>query len=200
MYEALHLSPRNNLRGSRTVTGWPEPARTHCRLVRDPASGVPEHQGLSANEKGTTWTTREGGDLKRSASGPTREKESGRRSRERRSREKRRTKERRSEKTEREARRTPRREAQIGGSGSLANHRKHVKEVLQQLCKNQLAYKPEKCIFEVKEMEYLEFVLTPRGLTIDKWNPEKEPLKEGFQLDERAKKAFLKLPKRGLRV
>ncbi|KAJ1090057.1 hypothetical protein NDU88_003197 [Pleurodeles waltl] len=41
----------------------------------------------------------------------------GRRSRERRSREKRRTKERRSGKKEREAKRTPRREPQIGGSG-----------------------------------------------------------------------------------
>ncbi|KAJ1099055.1 hypothetical protein NDU88_004159 [Pleurodeles waltl] len=43
----------------------------------DAACGVPEHHGLSANERGATRTTREGGEIRRSASEPNEEKESG---------------------------------------------------------------------------------------------------------------------------
>ncbi|KAJ1127069.1 hypothetical protein NDU88_005475 [Pleurodeles waltl] len=39
------------------------------------ASGVPEQQGLSAKESGSSWTTREGGILKRSAEKESERKE-----------------------------------------------------------------------------------------------------------------------------
>jgi hypothetical protein len=52
-------------------------------------------------------------------------------------------------------------------SENLAQHRDHVKQILRMLRENNLFCKPEKCQFEVKEVEYLGFVISPNGIGMD---------------------------------
>jgi hypothetical protein len=39
-----------------------------------------------------------------------------------------------------------------------------VNEVLERLAKNDLVISPEKCVWGEKEVEFLEYILTPQGL------------------------------------
>ncbi|KIK15995.1 hypothetical protein PISMIDRAFT_16094 [Pisolithus microcarpus 441] len=52
-------------------------------------------------------------------------------------------------------------------SHDLESHRKHVKEVLCRLCCHSLYAKPKKCEFHRDSVEYLGYVLSPSGLTMD---------------------------------
>ena len=53
-------------------------------------------------------------------------------------------------------------------SKNKEEHRKHVRKVLELLRKNDLFAKPEKCAFGVDTVEYLGFVVSPEGVTMDK--------------------------------
>jgi hypothetical protein len=53
-------------------------------------------------------------------------------------------------------------------SDNIADHKKHVREVLRRLRKHGLYAKPEKCFFHTTSVEYLGFLLSPEGLTIVK--------------------------------
>src|ERR1700720_3235837 len=46
-------------------------------------------------------------------------------------------------------------------------HVEHVREVLRRLRKNGLFLNPAKCDFHAETMEYLGFVLSPNGLSMD---------------------------------
>ena len=46
-------------------------------------------------------------------------------------------------------------------------HVEHVREVLQRLCANRLFAHTRKCFFHTEEVEYLRFLLSPKGLTMD---------------------------------
>jgi len=48
----------------------------------------------------------------------------------------------------------------------MSEHHWHVKEVLKHLCKAGLYAKVEKCEFHSKLIEYLEYILSPSGLTM----------------------------------
>lgn len=52
-------------------------------------------------------------------------------------------------------------------SQSLEQHRTHVKQVLQQLHKNQLYAKLEKCEFEVTQVAFLGYIISPRGFSME---------------------------------
>jgi len=45
-------------------------------------------------------------------------------------------------------------------------HQSHVKKVLKRLCKVELYAKAEKCEFHSDSVEYLNYVLSPSGLTM----------------------------------
>ena len=49
---------------------------------------------------------------------------------------------------------------------NMSEHHWHVKEVLKCLCKTGLYAKAEKCEFHSKSVEYLEYILSPSGLTM----------------------------------
>src|SRR6202043_3056379 len=49
-------------------------------------------------------------------------------------------------------------------SDNIADHKKHVREVLRRLRKHGLYAKPEKCFFHTTSVEYLDFLLSPEGL------------------------------------
>ena len=51
-------------------------------------------------------------------------------------------------------------------STDKSTHRKQVKEVLRRLRKHGLYAKPEKCEFDRESVEYLDYVLSPAGLTM----------------------------------
>ena len=51
-------------------------------------------------------------------------------------------------------------------SDDVSEHRKHVKEVLRRLQKHGLCARPDKCTFHTDTVEYLGFVLSPKGLTM----------------------------------
>ena len=51
-------------------------------------------------------------------------------------------------------------------SNNMSEHHQHVKEVLKHLCKAGLYAKVEKCEFHSKLVEYLEYILSPSGLTM----------------------------------
>ena len=51
-------------------------------------------------------------------------------------------------------------------SNNMSKHHWHVKEVLKHLCKTILYAKAEKCKFYSKSVKYLEYILSPSGLTI----------------------------------
>src|SRR5438445_4314030 len=52
-------------------------------------------------------------------------------------------------------------------SNNLADHWKHVKEVLRRLRKNGLYARANKCEFHSKRVEYLGYILSPEGLSMD---------------------------------
>jgi len=70
-------------------------------------------------------------------------------------------------------------------SDDITQYRKHVKEVLKKLWKARLYAKAEKCEFHSDSVEYLDYVLSPSGLTmsdakvktIQKW-PEPKKVKD----------------------
>jgi len=51
-------------------------------------------------------------------------------------------------------------------SNNMSEHHQHMKEVLKHLCKAGLYAKAEKCKFHSKSVEYLEYILSPSGLTM----------------------------------
>jgi len=52
-------------------------------------------------------------------------------------------------------------------SNNLAEHRKHVKEVLRRLRKHGLFARANKCEFHAERVEYLGYILSPEGLSMD---------------------------------
>src|SRR5882724_8142818 len=52
-------------------------------------------------------------------------------------------------------------------SNSLEEHRVHVRRVLECLCKYDLHLKPEKCLFHTQKIEFLGFMVTPSGISMD---------------------------------
>jgi hypothetical protein len=52
-------------------------------------------------------------------------------------------------------------------SDNMDNHWKHVREILCRLRHNSLYVKPEKCSFHTDSVDYLGFILSPEGLTMD---------------------------------
>ena len=52
-------------------------------------------------------------------------------------------------------------------SDSLEDHQNHVWEVLRHLCKAGLYMNLKKCKFHMDTMEYLGFILSPKGLQMD---------------------------------
>jgi len=53
-------------------------------------------------------------------------------------------------------------------SDNLGAHKQHVEEVLQRLQSYRLYVSPLKCIFHKERMEFLEYILSPEGLQMDK--------------------------------
>jgi len=51
-------------------------------------------------------------------------------------------------------------------SNNMSEHHQHVKEVLKHLCKASLYAKAEKCKCHSELVEYLEYILSPSGLTM----------------------------------
>ena len=51
-------------------------------------------------------------------------------------------------------------------SDNIAEHQKHVREVLHRLCGNGLFSRANKCEFHVTSCEYLAYMLLPDGLTM----------------------------------
>jgi len=51
-------------------------------------------------------------------------------------------------------------------SNNMSEYHRHVKEVLKHLCKAGLYAKAEKCEFHSELVEYLEYILSPFGLTM----------------------------------
>ncbi len=52
-------------------------------------------------------------------------------------------------------------------SDSLEDHQNHIQEVLQCLCKAGLYANLKKCKFHMDTVEYLGFILSPKGLQMD---------------------------------
>jgi len=52
-------------------------------------------------------------------------------------------------------------------SNNLTKHRKHVKEVLRRLWKHSLFAHANKCEFHAERIEYLGYILSPEGLSMD---------------------------------
>src|SRR5882724_9448702 len=52
-------------------------------------------------------------------------------------------------------------------SESLEEHRVHVRRVLERLREYDLHSKPEKCLFHTQKIEYLGFMVTPTGISMD---------------------------------
>ena len=52
-------------------------------------------------------------------------------------------------------------------SNNLAEHRKHVKEVLRRLQKHSLFACTNKCEFHAEQVKYLRYILSPKGLSMD---------------------------------
>ena|SRR5260221_11203242 len=52
-------------------------------------------------------------------------------------------------------------------SESLESHKEHVKEVLWQLKRAGLYTNPKKCKFHTNTVEYLRFILSPAGLSME---------------------------------
>src|SRR6266542_2628251 len=52
-------------------------------------------------------------------------------------------------------------------SDNPVDHCKHVKEVLRRLCKHGLFVRTNKCEFHSERVEYLGYILSPEGLSMD---------------------------------
>src|SRR5467141_3614179 len=52
-------------------------------------------------------------------------------------------------------------------SNSLEDHRVHVRRMLEHLCEYDLHSKPEKCLFHTQRIEFLGFMVTPTGISMD---------------------------------
>jgi len=52
-------------------------------------------------------------------------------------------------------------------SESLSEHRDHVRKILEILKENRVFCKPEKCHFDVDQVEYLGFVISSKGIAMD---------------------------------
>ena len=52
-------------------------------------------------------------------------------------------------------------------SKNKEDHQEHVRKVLQRLRENDLFAKPEKCSFHTDTVEYLGFIVSPKGVTMD---------------------------------
>src|SRR5882724_3918033 len=52
-------------------------------------------------------------------------------------------------------------------SNSLEEHQVHVQRVLDRLCEYDLHSKPEKCLFHMQKIEFLGFMVTPTGISMD---------------------------------
>src|SRR5882724_4607312 len=52
-------------------------------------------------------------------------------------------------------------------SDSLEDHWVHVRCVLEHLCEYDLHSKPEKCLFHMQKIEFLGFMVTPTGISMD---------------------------------
>jgi hypothetical protein len=52
-------------------------------------------------------------------------------------------------------------------SETALEHRRHVREVLRRLRKHGLFARADKCEFDVDQIEYLGYILSPEGLTMD---------------------------------
>src|SRR5882724_8895338 len=52
-------------------------------------------------------------------------------------------------------------------SNSLEEHRIHVRHVLERLCEYALHSKPKKCLFHTQKIEFLGFMVTPAGISMD---------------------------------
>jgi len=56
-------------------------------------------------------------------------------------------------------------------SDSLEEHRVHVRRVLEHLHKYDLHSKPQKCLFHMQKIEFLGFMVTPNGISMDTTRP-----------------------------
>lgn len=52
-------------------------------------------------------------------------------------------------------------------SDNIADHKKHIKEVLRRLCEHKLYARADKCEFHEDTVKYLGYILSPQGLTMD---------------------------------
>src|SRR5882724_4981729 len=52
-------------------------------------------------------------------------------------------------------------------SNSLEEHQVHVQRVLERLREYDLHLKPEKCLFHTQKIEFLGFMVTPTGISMD---------------------------------
>ena len=52
-------------------------------------------------------------------------------------------------------------------SDSLEDHQAHIRHVLERLRKYDLHSKPEKCLFHMQKIEFLGFMVTPTGISMD---------------------------------
>src|SRR5882672_11032630 len=52
-------------------------------------------------------------------------------------------------------------------SNSLEYHQIHVRRVLERLHEYDLHSKPEKCLFHTQKIEFLVFMVTPTGISMD---------------------------------
>ena len=52
-------------------------------------------------------------------------------------------------------------------SNSLEDHRIHVQCILERLREYNLHSKPEKCLFHTQKIEFLGFIVTPTGISMD---------------------------------
>src|SRR5882724_2935196 len=52
-------------------------------------------------------------------------------------------------------------------SDSLEDHQVHVRHILECLCEYNLHSKPEKCLFHMQKIEFLGFMATPTGISMD---------------------------------
>src|SRR5882724_6597466 len=52
-------------------------------------------------------------------------------------------------------------------SNSLEEHGVHVRHVLEHLHEYDLHSKPEKCLFHMQKIEFLGFMVTPTGISMD---------------------------------
>jgi len=52
-------------------------------------------------------------------------------------------------------------------SNSLEEHQVHVRRVLDRLREYNLHSKPKKCLFHMQQIEFLGFMVTPTGISMD---------------------------------